>query len=172
MEFAPIAKKTFQLNAFAPTRKRTLALNVTESKFLGGGMKIKTKFVFLFAILVAVDQISKYFSSSSVCNKNIAWSIPIAPAIFYFVWVLIMIILIYLISKKNFYIQKFFIVLIFSGAISNMIDRIRLGCVVDYIDLKFWPVFNLADVYISVGIILFLFVIARERSDRGNPVQY
>jgi signal peptidase II len=47
--------------------------------------------------------------------------------------------------------------LIFAGAVSNLIDRARLGYVVDYIDLKVWPVFNLADSAITIGIALFLF---------------
>ena len=37
------------------------------------------------------------------------------------------------------------------GAASNLLDRFRRGAVVDFIDLGFWPVFNLADVAICVG---------------------
>ncbi|HOP75577.1 MAG TPA: signal peptidase II [Bacillota bacterium] len=37
------------------------------------------------------------------------------------------------------------------GALGNFIDRIRLGYVIDYIDLHFWPVFNIADIMITVG---------------------
>lgn len=121
-------------------------------------MKTKTKFVFLFAVLVALDQFAKYFSNNSICNKNIAWNIPIAPAIFYFIWTAIIAALVSMFFKTKSPSQKVLLIFIFSGAISNMIDRIRLGCVVDYIDLKFWPVFNLADVYITAGAI-FLFVI-------------
>jgi len=130
-------------------------------------MKINTKLIFLFVVLVFVDQLSKYLPINSICNKNIAWSIPIAPAIFYLVWVLIIFFLLYLFSKAKFYIQKFFIVLIFSGAISNIIDRVRFGCVVDYIDLKFWPVFNLADAYITIGAIFLLASILKSQSQ--NP---
>ena len=39
------------------------------------------------------------------------------------------------------------------GAIGNLLDRIRLGYVVDFIDFRFWPVFNLADSAIVVGVI-------------------
>ena len=38
------------------------------------------------------------------------------------------------------------------GAIGNLIDRIRDGYVVDFIDLTFWPVFNIADSAICVGV--------------------
>lgn len=51
--------------------------------------------------------------------------------------------------------------LIFGGAIGNMIDRIRLGTVVDFLDFYIeglhWPAFNIADSAISVGMAIFLF---------------
>jgi len=125
-------------------------------------MKNKTKFLFLFSSLVALDQFAKYISNNSICNQNIAWNIPVYPGIFYFVWIAIITGLIYSFLKSKNYYQKIFLILIFSGAISNVIDRLRFGCVVDYIDFKIWPVFNLADVYITVGAILLLFVIASE----------
>ena len=40
------------------------------------------------------------------------------------------------------------------GDAGNLIDRLRLGCVVDFIDLHFWPVFNVADIGITCGAIL------------------
>lgn len=44
--------------------------------------------------------------------------------------------------------------MILGGALSNLYDRIILGFVVDYIDLRVWPVFNLSDSCITVGAIL------------------
>lgn len=120
-------------------------------------MKTKTKLLFLFVALFFINQVVKYFVSSSICNKNIAWNIPVAPAIFYLAWFVIIAALIYIFVRTDNYWRKLFLVLILSGAFSNMIDRIRFGCVVDYIDLKFWPVFNLGDVYITIGIVLLLF---------------
>jgi signal peptidase II len=46
--------------------------------------------------------------------------------------------------------------LILGGAIGNILDRIRLGYVVDFIDLRWWPVFNAADSAISIGVVLLL----------------
>lgn len=40
---------------------------------------------------------------------------------------------------------------VMGGALGNLIDRIRVGYVIDYIDLHFWPVFNIADIAITVG---------------------
>lgn len=42
------------------------------------------------------------------------------------------------------------------GALGNFIDRLRLGYVIDFIDITVFPVFNVADVCIDVAIILFL----------------
>lgn len=44
--------------------------------------------------------------------------------------------------------------LLLGGAVSNLIDRLRFGYVVDYIDIGSLPVFNLADVAIVVGVVL------------------
>lgn len=41
--------------------------------------------------------------------------------------------------------------LILAGAIGNLIDRILYGYVIDFIDVRFWPVFNIADSAITVG---------------------
>ena len=38
------------------------------------------------------------------------------------------------------------------GAVGNLIDRIESGLVVDYLDFRFWPVFNLADIAIVIGV--------------------
>ena len=46
--------------------------------------------------------------------------------------------------------------LILGGAVGNLIDRVRLGFVVDFIDLRWWPVFNLADSAIVIGVALLL----------------
>ncbi|MBH66622.1 MAG: signal peptidase II [Chloroflexi bacterium] len=45
----------------------------------------------------------------------------------------------------------------FGGAIGNIIDRIRLGHVTDFLDVGWWPVFNIADSSIVVGIGLMVF---------------
>jgi signal peptidase II len=46
--------------------------------------------------------------------------------------------------------------LILGGAIGNLMDRIFLGYVVDFIDLRVWPVFNVADSAITVGAAIIL----------------
>jgi len=43
------------------------------------------------------------------------------------------------------------------GALGNLLDRVRLGSVVDFIDFKIWPVFNLADAAIVAGVAILAF---------------
>jgi signal peptidase II len=51
--------------------------------------------------------------------------------------------------------------LILGGAVGNLVDRLRFGYVVDFIDLHFWPVFNAADSCITIGAILLFVMIMR-----------
>lgn len=51
--------------------------------------------------------------------------------------------------------------LIFGGAIGNLIDRIRFGYVVDFLDLRWWPVFNVADIALTIGVALLFIEVIR-----------
>lgn len=56
--------------------------------------------------------------------------------------------------------------LILGGSIGNLIDRIRFGAVTDFIDVGAWPVFNLADSAIDVGVVLLIiYILFRMRKD-------
>ena len=46
-----------------------------------------------------------------------------------------------------------------SGAMGNLIDRIKTGLVVDFLDFRIWPVFNLADIAIVLGVISMVYAI-------------
>ena len=65
--------------------------------------------------------------------------------------------------------------LVFGGAAGNLIDRIRLGYVTDFIDVRswhdfHWPAFNVADSAITVGVIaLVCFIFAAVRKKNGHP---
>jgi signal peptidase II len=53
---------------------------------------------------------------------------------------------------------------IIGGAAGNLIDRIRIGKVVDFIDFKFWYTFNVADIAICVGVGILMILLFREKS--------
>ena len=52
--------------------------------------------------------------------------------------------------------------LIAAGAASNFFDRIRYGAVIDYIDVRWFTVLNIADIMISVGAALLVLVLWRD----------
>jgi signal peptidase II len=56
------------------------------------------------------------------------------------------------------------------GSLGNLVDRIRLGHVTDFLDLRYWPAFNLADTFIVFGVgILLVALVAAERHPRVRP---
>ena len=68
--------------------------------------------------------------------------------------------ILYYMSKIPKGLELFAISLIFGGAVGNLIDRILIGKVIDFIDVYVgtwhWPAFNVADSALTVGIILFI----------------
>ncbi len=57
--------------------------------------------------------------------------------------------------------------LVLGGSIANLVDRVRLGRVTDFLDLDAWPAFNLADMFIVVGVaVLFGTLVLADRSGR------
>jgi len=56
---------------------------------------------------------------------------------------------------------KLAISLVLGGTVGNLIDRLRLGYVTDFIDFSYWPAFNIADSAITVGVIIFAYAILR-----------
>ena len=59
-----------------------------------------------------------------------------------------------LINKKNSIALKLSLSLILGGAVGNLIDRLRFGFVVDFLDLRIWPVFNIADSVITIAALI------------------
>jgi len=53
--------------------------------------------------------------------------------------------------------------LLIGGAAGNLIDRIRLGAVTDFVKLPHWPAFNVADIAVTFGVLALLWVLEKER---------
>ena len=58
---------------------------------------------------------------------------------------------------------------VLGGSLSNLVDRVRLGHVTDFLDLRYWPAFNLADVFIVVGVATLFTALAGSDRARHRP---
>ena len=96
-------------------------------------------------------------------NNNIAFSLPTGNIIALIISIIILILFItyYILKNKK---QSNYLALetsyltlsiVFIGSISNIIDRIKFGYVIDYINFLNINIFNLADVFIVIGLIIF-----------------
>jgi signal peptidase II len=63
--------------------------------------------------------------------------------------------------------------LVIGGSVSNLLDRVRLGYVTDFLDFRYWPAFNLADSFIVIGVgVLLAALVAVDRAPRRpRPVR-
>lgn len=63
--------------------------------------------------------------------------------------------------------------LVIGGSVSNLLDRVRLGYVTDFLDLRYWPAFNLADSFIVIGVVILLtaLVFAEREPRRARRVR-
>jgi signal peptidase II len=145
-----------------------------------------------FLLLVAIDQLSKaaarlyvvqervvcgFISGELAMNKGIAWSMAsTASAPLHILKLLVIIascgVLVWYHSRASAGSEKRALLLIAAGGVSNLIDRLWLGAVTDFILIKTpwgpFPTFNVADVYIVLGVILFLINQLRSAYDRSH----
>ncbi|OGY86632.1 MAG: hypothetical protein A2233_04305 [Candidatus Kerfeldbacteria bacterium RIFOXYA2_FULL_38_24] len=146
--------------------------------------KIKYSLAILIAVvLFMVDRCSKYLAIVFLQNPKIIfpqflqleilgnknfifyWTLP--PLIISALVIVVLLILLYLAYQEwrvQHYGNVFFFLLIFTGAISNLLDRFKFGYVIDFINVPFWSVFNLADVYIVLGVFFLLINILQKKN--------
>lgn len=92
-------------------------------------------------------------------NYFIAFSLPLGgDGLLVLICAIIVALFIYTLKilEKRDYLQAALLTNILFGAISNLLDRLQIGYVVDYIDLKYFTVFNVADIMIVGGVVLLL----------------
>ena len=109
----------------------------------------------------SITIINNFFYITYVKNTGAAWSILSGRKIFLIIFSLIVIISIiyYIIKRKeNNRLESIGYSMVLSGAIGNLIDRIIYGYVIDYLDFYIfnydYPIFNIADILIVIGIII------------------
>ena len=109
----------------------------------------------IIILLIILDQLAKYFFGN-VKNYGAAFGILQGYTTFLIIISLIVIsVCIYYYKNKNLRLSLSFIL---AGTMSNLIDRILLGYVRDFIDLRIWPVFNLADMFNVIGVVLLIYI--------------
>jgi signal peptidase II len=59
--------------------------------------------------------------------------------------------------------------LVIGGSCANLLDRVRIGHVTDFLDLRFWPAFNLADTFIVVGVAILLIALLGVDAEARKP---
>lgn len=113
-----------------------------------------------------IEIIENWFYLELYKNENIAFSLPLPQNILMpMIIVVIGVLLAYYVysAQKRFGAQEYGLLLIIGGALGNLIDRLNYGAVIDYINFTFWPVFNLADAMISVGVVLIIISMFRQK---------
>mgnify|MGYP001589482997 CR=1 FL=1 len=138
-------------------------------------MDRKYAYVISIAFIASIlDQLTKFAVKQ---NAGINGSIPIIGKIFHITYITntgsafglfkglnllfilisiaVMIILIFFFKrvKKESKAEQALFGLLLGGIIGNLADRLMLGYVIDFIDFRIWPVFNLADSLITIGVI-------------------
>ena len=110
--------------------------------------------------------LTSYLNLFLIWNKGVAFGLlSINESIIYNVITIIIsliIVVILFLMWKNDNIQRYFLALVSGGALGNLYDRIVYTAVPDFIDLHFqgfhWFVFNVADIFITVGVFCLILV--------------
>jgi signal peptidase II len=133
--------------------------------------------IILIILIIGLDQLTKFILNNNlvlnspypvikgflyftlVHNRGAAFGILKNQLLLFILSSIFAIILIYFNLKKSrsknkLSLNDLALGLILSGAIGNLIDRLFLGYVVDFLDFRVWPVFNIADSAITVGAVL------------------
>jgi len=143
-------------------------------------------FLFCAGIVVALDQATKRVASGRldlgesvsvlgdmirltlVHNTGAAFGLfPGSRMPFIVVSVVAICVVLYLFLRETYrsVMNRVLLGCILGGAIGNLVDRVRLGWVVDFIDVGFgaarWPVFNVADSAVTIGVLLLAWNLAR-----------
>jgi lipoprotein signal peptidase len=118
--------------------------------------------IMLAGILLLLDQMAKYYFSDSeraYCNPDGPWGMPADNGALVAVMVTILAGLWYLFRTMEEPFSRIALSFILAGGVSNLSDRIVFGCVRDHVVFHWFPAFNPADVFLTVGAALLLFVV-------------
>lgn len=130
------------------------------------------KLFLIAAIITILDQVTKYIFKNVhygiinyTTNTGAAFSLFQGYTLILTIISIIVILLILIIYKKTSEL-KYSLALMLGGAVGNLIDRILFGYVRDFIDLGFWPVFNIADMSSTIGVIILIYFTIFSKNQR------
>jgi signal peptidase II len=147
---------------------------INNNALSNGLKKIAPFIITILFLLFLIDRISKYFAINKLSthgvyffkkifyfnlqtNTGIAFSIPLPKIMIIILTIIIIYALIFYVYnyKNKLSLFKIFLIsLVIIGAISNLLDRLLYGHVIDFINISIWPTFNLSDSYIFIAIFI------------------
>ncbi|GEA15047.1 MAG: signal peptidase [Moorella sp. (in: firmicutes)] len=148
-------------------------------------------FLLLVALVLGIDQLSKYIIRVNFQPNE---SLPVINSVFHltyvnnpgaafgllayktpvFVTVTLLVAVVILVAYRflppDRILLRLALALMLGGALGNLIDRLRFGYVVDFLDFRIWPVFNLADMAIVGGVILLCWELLGPAGEQGKSL--
>jgi len=108
-----------------------------------------------------------FFQIVHVHNTGAAFGIfkdySMALTIVGFVGIVVILLLVFVLRSRWSFLDSMLVTsaigLVMGGTIGNLIDRLRMGYVTDFMDFKVWPVFNVADASVTIGVIIVAYCI-------------
>lgn len=130
----------------------------------------------LYDSWMPVPAIAKWFEIRYVTNTGAVFGLfQSGGTVFMVISVLVSLVILfyYFHLPDGKWLMRFGMGMQLGGALGNLIDRFRLGHVIDFLDMHYWPVFNVADSMIVCGVILLALVLLyedwRERKSARIP---
>ncbi len=162
-------------------RNKIIVLVVLSVAILA--LDLITKYVIcgMFAENEGITAIPYLFNIIVVHNEGAAWGILSGNQIGLIILSILLfafLIWYFVKEKKKSWLLVISMAFIYGGCIGNLFDRIVFGYVRDFIQFAFWqsfPIFNFADVFLTVGVILFaiyliIFLVKKEKSEDTEVV--
>ena len=104
-------------------------------------------------LIILFDQSLKHKIAVAACNRGIAFGISINATL---ISVIVLLVIFWIFLREKNQIERIGFSMIFAGGLSNLLDRLVVGCVRDFVKIGFWPTFNFADLAITIGVCVLL----------------
>ena len=134
---------------------------------------LSKKLVFIYLDLNSFYPLTSFLDLAHIHNFGISFGLfagQLPPWFLSLIGIFVIFSIIYMMIKSDKNIEKWALAMIIAGGTSNIFDRLMNGYVIDFIYLHYkevyWPAFNFADIYISVGISIFLYQVLKDLNKR------